>query len=158
MVKLHTTPTSETIEQARRSNKRGDPSSRRGFSIVELLVVMSVIVLLGSMILVQVTSSRARARDAERESEVKTLQNALAIFIVNNKLYPIYSGPLTGTDAGSTALVNDGALQQMPLDPSNSGNYRYVYDSTDGSTYTITYYLETNSVSGKPAGAHTASP
>lgn len=130
----------------------------KGFSIVELLVVMSVIVLLGSLILVQVTSSRAKARDAERESEIKTLQNAMAIYIVNNKLYPVYSGPLTGADAASTALINDGALQQVPLDPSNSGNFRYIYDSSDGSTYTITYYLETNSISGKSAGVHTASP
>lgn len=132
--------------------------NKKGFTIVELLVVMSIIVLLGSLILVQVSSSRARSRDAEREAEIKTLQNALAIYIVNNKLYPVYSGALSGADATSVALVNDGALQQVPLDPFNSGNYRYAYASTDGSTYTITYYLETNSISGKSAGVQTASP
>lgn len=133
-------------------------NSKHGFSVVELLVVISVIVLLGSLILVQVSSSRARARDAEREGEVKTLQNALAIYIVNNKSYPVFSGPLTGSDAASTALTNDGSLSQVPLDPANTGNFRYVYTSTDGSTYTITYYLETNSISGKSAGVQTATP
>lgn len=129
-----------------------------GFSIVELLVVMSIIVLLGSLILVQVRESRSRARDAEREGEIKTLQNALALYIVNNRRYPIYSGALTGTDTASTALVNDGALNQVPTDPFNTGNYTYVYASTDGSTYAITYYLETNSISGKSSGQQTASP
>lgn len=133
-------------------------SSRCGFTIVELLVVMAIIVLLGSLILTQLSSSRARSRDAERESEIKTLQNALALYIVNNKLYPIYSGPLSGTDSASVALVNDDALNQTPTDPFNSGNYQYVYDSADGSTYIITYYLETNSISGKSAGVHTAAP
>ncbi|MBI2640467.1 MAG: type II secretion system protein GspG [Candidatus Sungbacteria bacterium] len=129
-----------------------------GFTIVELLVVMAIIVLLGSLILVQVSSSRARSRDAERESEIKTLQNALAIYAVNNRTYPIYSGPLSGADQASVALVNDGALNQVPVDPFNSGNYQYAYDSADGSTYTLTYYLETNSISGKSAGVHTATP
>ncbi len=129
-----------------------------GFTVVELLVVTAIIVLLGSLILVQVSSSRTRARDAEREAEIKTLQNSLAIYIVNNKTYPIFSGPFTGADSASTALLNDGALQQIPLDPSNSGNYRYVYASTDGSTYTITYYLETNSIFGKSAGVQTVAP
>lgn len=136
----------------------GRSATKNGFTIVELLVVMSIIVLLGSLILLQVSSSRARSRDAEREAEIKSLQNALALYIVNNKLYPVYSGPLTGSDSASTALVGDSALQQVPLDPFNSGNYRYAYASTDGSTYTLTYYLETNSISGKAAGVQTASP
>lgn len=129
-----------------------------GFTFIELLVVLAVISLLSSIILVQIQSSRQRVRDAERESEIKTIQNALAIYVVNKKNYPIYSGALNGSDIVSTELRNDDAIAKMPADPINSGNYAYNYVSTGGATYTLTYYLETNSIPGKSAGQQTAQP
>lgn len=131
---------------------------KKGFTIVELLVVISIIALISSLIFVQLEQARSRARDAEREAKTKTLQNALALYVVNNKAYPVYSGPLTGSDTASRALITGDAVGQIPLDPFNSGNYQYVYNSTDGSTYTITYYLETDSIPGKTVGIQTASP
>lgn len=134
-----------------------------GFTIVELLVVIAIIGLLASLILVQTRSARSRARDAEREAEIKSLQNALALYATNNRLYPVYSGPITGSDTLSTELVNKEALTQVPFDPLNidppdAPDYRYTYDSSDGSTYTLTYWLETNSISGRSAGQQTANP
>ncbi len=129
-----------------------------GFTVVELLVVLAIIGLLASIILTQLQSSRARARDAEREQEIKTIQNGLAIYAVNRGLYPVYDGALTGSDLVSTTLINENAVPQMPRDPINSGNYVYRYASVDGSTYVLSYYLETDSIQSKPAGQHTASP
>lgn len=123
-----------------------------------MLVVLAVITMIGSFVFVQMQQARARTRDAEREEEVKTIQNALALYVVNNKNYPIYTGALTGTDSVSTALIASNSLPQMPADPHNSGVYQYTYASGNGATYTITYYLETDSVLGKSAGAQTASP
>lgn len=130
----------------------------KGFSIIELLVVISIIGLLSSIILVQVQSSRSRARDAERESEIKSIQNALAIYVVNKGNYPIYSGALNGLDLVSTELRDNDAVSQIPTDPINSGNYIYSYVSADGAAYTLTYYLETNSILGKSAGQQNARP
>ena len=129
-----------------------------GFTIIELLVVIAIIGLLSSIILVQVQSSRSRARDAERESEIKTIQNSLAIYVVNKKNFPVYSGALNGTDLVSTELKNNDALSQVPADPINSGNYVYSYASADGAAYTLTYYLETSSILGKSAGQQIAQP
>ncbi len=130
----------------------------KGFTIIELLVVIAVFGLLASLIFTQVQTARARARDAEREGEIKTIQNALSIHVVNAKFYPIYSGNLTGQDAVSSALLASEAITQMPADPINTGNYRYSYNSADGTTYTLTYWLETNSISGKSAGQQTVGP
>ncbi|QQG45677.1 MAG: type II secretion system protein [Candidatus Sungiibacteriota bacterium] len=137
--------------------------TKNGFTIVELLVVIAIIGLLSSLVLVQIQSSRARARDAEREEEIKSLQNALALYIVNSHNFPVGSGPLTGSDQVSLELIAKEALNQVPLDPLNTDpagdpDYRYLYNSADGGTYTLTYWLETNSVSGKSAGQHFAAP
>ena len=129
-----------------------------GFTIIELLVVVSIAALISSIILVQFQQTRSRAHDTEREGEINSLQKALALYVINNRSYPIYSGPLTGVDIVSDTLINNEVITQIPVDPINSGDYRYIYDSTSGSTYTLTYYLETDSISGKTSGIQTIGP
>ncbi len=131
-----------------------------GFTLVEMLVVTAIIGLLISVITVQLQVARLKQRDAEREQEVKTLQNALALYASSNANYPVTTAPtpLTGTDAVSIALRNAETISNVPLDPLNTGNYRYVYDSVDGSTYIITYHLEGDSIPQKSAGIQYAAP
>jgi type IV pilus assembly protein PilA len=130
----------------------------KGFTLVELLVVVAIMALLLSLVFVLFSSARAKSRDAKREAEIKSLQTALGIYVTNSGVYPVYTGPITGTDAMSSALLTSGAIPDIPKDPINSGNYVYTYDSTDGRTYTITYYLETNTILGKSAGQQIVGP
>ena len=122
-----------------------------GFTILEILVVLAIMGVVGSLVFVQLGEARSRARDAEREQEIKTLQNAL---------YPLAADPipLTGQDPVSVELKTQDAISQIPTDPLNRDAYRYVYESANGSTYRITYSLETNSISGKAAGSQEATP
>lgn len=132
---------------------------KTGFSIVELLVVIAIIGLLASVALVQIEKARAKARDAQREKNVKVLQDALAIYVAGAQNYPMGENiALDGLDAVSLALINRESISRIPQDPINSGNYRYVYTSADGSSYIISYYLETDTISGKNIGVNTAAP
>lgn len=134
---------------------------RGGFTIIELLVVVAIIGLLTALGFALFSEARTKSRDAKREKDVKTLQDALSIYVTNASTYPVTDTNgvyLTGSDAVSSTLLSAGALQATPLDPQNVGNFRYKYTSTDSFTYTLTYYLETNSIPGKSAGQHTASP
>lgn len=130
-------------------------SKLKGFTIIELLVVLAIAALLLSFTFALFSNARSKSRDATREAHMKTLQNALTLYATNNKTYPTTSGQgidLTGADSVSTALKNSGAIASIPLDPLNASPYIYHYVSVDGITYTITYYLETSSVPGKNAG------
>lgn len=131
---------------------------RQGFTIIELLVVLAVIALISSLIFVQMQQARSRARDAEREEEIKTIQSALALYVVSNSLYPVYTGVLTGSDPVSLALVGSNSLSQVPMDPINDGNFKYSYESSNGTAYELTYYLETDSIPGKQSGIQKATP
>ncbi len=134
---------------------------RGGFTIIELLVVVAIIGLLTALGFALFSEARTKSRDAKREKDVKTLQDALSIYVTNASAYPVTDTNgvyLTGSDAVASTLIAAGALPAVPLDPQNVGNFRYKYTSTDGFTYTLIYYLETNSIPGKSAGEHTASP
>ena len=133
-------------------------SSAGGFSLIELLVVTAIIATIASVAFVQMAEYRARARDAEREREIGELQKALALYATNSRAFPIASGVITGGDALSLALLNADALPAIPEDPLRTGNYLYTYDSPDGKSYTIIYFLETDSIPGKAKGRQTATP
>ena len=131
-----------------------------GFTLIELLVVIAVISMLLSLIMVVFGTTRARARDAERELEVKSMQDALELYFASFRTYPISAGPivLTRTDPVSLAMASGDAISEMPLDPLNAGVYVYTYDSSAGSTYTLTYYLETDTIYLKNPGLQTVTP
>ena len=131
---------------------------RRGFTLIELVVVIAIISLIASLAIVQFSSVKARARDVERERDMKTFQTALALYVASRRVFPIYSGVITGTDAMSAALLGDSAIPTIPRDPINGGVYLYSYASADGVTYTLSYTLETDRIPGKAAGAQSVTP
>lgn len=131
-----------------------------GFTLIELLVVIAVISMLLSYIMVVFGTTRARARDAERELEVKTMQDAFELYFTSFRVYPVSTGPtiLTRTDPISLLMANKDAINEMPLDPLNADVYVYTYDSPTGSTYVLTYYLETDTILHKNPGLQTVTP
>lgn len=141
---------------------------KNGFSIVELLVVIAIIGFIGSIIFVQLSQSRARARDAEREQEIKSLQNALSLYVVNKRNYPVWSSnPTTfqaltcsAADQIFSQLVSENTVPGPICDPQNASPYIYEYRTTDanGFAYELRYSLETSSIFGKAPGQHTAAP
>lgn len=141
---------------------------QQGFSLVELLVVIAIFGLLVSMVLASVTQARARARDARRERDIKSLQTALTAYASNSGTYPLWSSTPTefqhlacaSTTEIFSQLASDRALDAPICDPLNNATYRYEYRTADasGGSYAIRYSLETDSISGKSAGTQTVTP
>jgi prepilin-type N-terminal cleavage/methylation domain-containing protein len=125
---------------------------KMGFTLVELLVVIAIIGLLSGMVVISIKNVKAKARDSQRVSDMNTIITALNMYHNDFNAYPIFDGYITNTDALSTMLKNAGATSALPIDPSNSGNYRYYYQSIDGEDFYLEYYLETNSIRGKNQG------
>ncbi len=111
-------------------NKRFE---KKGFTLIELLVVIAIIGILSSVVLVSLNSSRAKARDAKRLSDIGQIQTALALYLDSKGEYP----------ANVAALVTEKFLPTEPKDPSTDEIYKYVtLSATDLSAYHLGAKLE----------------
>lgn len=133
---------------------------KKGFTMIELLVVIAIIGLITAIILISIGNAKSKNRDARRMANMKQISNALNLYINQNRIYPqpYASITITGSDAFSTNLITSGAMQAVPKDPLNSGSYIYTYTSANGSTFTLGFFLETNTIKGYPQGANTITP
>lgn len=134
---------------------------KKGFTLVELLIVIAIISLLVAVVAASWSSLKAKSRDTKRVADIKAIQDALGLYNTTVQRFPVSTDVLvlTGSDAVSLELISSNSIPAMPRDPLNSAPYQYSYQTdADGSTYAVTYYLETNSISGKSAGENKATP
>lgn len=59
-----------------------------GFTLIEILVVLTVISILSSVVYMKFNSSSAQARDAERQADLRNLQNAIELYKEKYGRYP----------------------------------------------------------------------
>jgi prepilin-type N-terminal cleavage/methylation domain-containing protein len=118
---------------------------KKGFTLVEILVVVAIIGILASIILVGLNSSRARARDTRRIADLQQVQNALELYFAANNYYPISISVWSkaqGTGSLEAALVPS-VVNQIPDDPLSGRHYGYCSTAT-GDKYVLGAILETN--------------
>jgi prepilin-type N-terminal cleavage/methylation domain-containing protein len=132
--------------------KSGFMTNKLGFTLIEMLVVISLIGILAAIALVSFGGSQKQARDTIRKSDMKQYQNALEAFAnMANGLYPnrntaggtlIYQNLCNDLN---TKLEPDIACIQDPKIPSDSTYYDYRYLSNGsgalGSTTATQYVL-----------------
>lgn len=149
----------------------------RGFTLIELLVVISIIGMLSSVIFASIDSTRAKARDARRLSDMRQMVNALELYASNNNgRYPNtgsnYSNPRpwswTISALGGEWIpgLNSQYIPSIPVDPKNThpaytsatdADYTYIYNS-DGRGYCIQISLENHSLCNGVAAAGSPGP
>lgn len=121
-----------------------------GFTLIELLVSIAIIGLLGAITTINITKIRMKQRDTKRMSDVREIVKSLNLYQNQLTKYPSYDGIITGDDAMSQELENNQTITQTPTDPLPPANYKYK--STDGTDFTITFCLETDSIPGYSQG------
>lgn len=109
----------------------------RGFTLVEILIVVSIIGMLASIVLVGLGSFRSRGRDARRAADLRETQNALELYYSKYVSYPSVSDWANLEKALVDAEIGVVRISDDPL----GGSRHYKYGS-NGQSYVIGATLE----------------
>lgn len=117
-----------------------------GFTLVELLVVITILGILATIGLVVFSSAQMRGRDTQRKSDLKQISSALEIFNADYGTYPTAANGLimgcpTGTTCtwGSSSQFTDNKtvyMKVVPKDPSSGHSYYYRTVAVNGAANT----------------------
>lgn len=78
-------------------NKINKNYRRAGFSLIELLVVISIIGVLTAVLMMNLVGARERARDSQKIQDLNNLKSALRMYYNDNQSYPATKSVILGT-------------------------------------------------------------
>lgn len=96
-------------------------TDRHGFTLMELLIVVAILLIIFFLVLVNLRTQYVRANDARRKADLQKIQNAFEESYNDTQCYP-----------GDTILTNCGGvelspyLRTVPCDPVSRRPYLYV--------------------------------
>lgn len=110
-------------------------SMRRGFTLIEVLVAVTIVAVLVSIGVVSYGSVNKRSRDAKRKGDAEQLRSALEMYRADIGYYPnTGSGSWADASGLSTVLVAT-YLPAIPSDPKTTQVYRYKATNPSGGNY-----------------------
>lgn len=110
-------------------------NNKKGFTLVELLVVISIIAILSVIGVVIFTNVQKSARDAKRRGDLKAIVNALEIYRTSNGRYPSLAGWFCSDSgpnwiSGLSSYFASGGVPQSP-----SKNVSHFFETTNVAPY-----------------------
>lgn len=115
---------------------------KKSFTLVEILVVVTIISLLASLAVVSYSQFVKQARDAKRTTDIEQIRAAIELYR-NFDAVGAYPGTLDFSGSGTIADATATYLGKIPNDPLASTGYTLYYVSLSPFTdYTLCAYLE----------------
>jgi len=140
---------------------------RKGFTLVEILIVVVILGILAAVVVPQFTNAADDARGGNIRAQTSTIQNQIELFRARTGAYPtllqMTAAPTDNTKGTSFgALVDGGYLKASPSNPAAPAANRqtvaaasgaavgWVYDATTGEL-SATYF---NAATGQVTATH----
>ena len=116
---------------------------KNGFTLIESLVVITMMMVVIAIVSVSYSSASKKNRDNRRIADLERIRTALELFRqedLGGSYPPVSSGQASGLDTG-------GYIDAWPIGPKGSGvGDTYVYSRPDAYSYVIKTKLEATGV------------
>ena len=106
-------------------------TKQKGFTIVELLIVIVVIAILAAISIVAFTGIQQRARDSERASDINNIVKALTAYTADGNDWPVDAATAKSALVGYSNInipttVTNKIVATAPTAATASTRYRYL--------------------------------
>jgi general secretion pathway protein G len=126
---------------------------QRGFTLVEIMVVVVIIGILGMLVVPKLLGRTGEARVTAAKTDIATLMQALKLYKLDNQRYPTNEQGLTAlvqkptTGPAANGWKEGGYVEKLPKDPWNN-NYQYLSPGLHGEVDVFSLGAD-----GQPGGA-----
>ena len=136
MIQLLMKPQRSTVMNTQQPDPRPHTAPQRGFTLIELMVVLAIIGVLAALVVPNVLNRADDARVTAAKTDVSNLMNALKLYRLDNQSYPT-------AEQGLNALVVKPSTGPAPL------NWKSYIDKLPNDPWGRPYQYMTPGVKGE---------
>jgi general secretion pathway protein G len=129
-----------------RTAHRAGPQAPGGFTLVELLLVLTILAILAGIVLPKMTGNTERARQTAAHTQIAALGTALDTYEVDNGSYPRQLEDLVVAPRAATSWHGP-YIEKVPLDPWGK-KYTYIFPGRRNASGPRGYDLSTTGPDG----------
>ena len=108
--------------------------AKRAFTLIELMVVITIVGILSGIIVVSLSGATNAANDAKKKADIGSIKRAIVVYgVENGNVYPIEATPC--------AIGSCSNLDSKIRDLIAAVNGTYIYTSTDRTSFTLSVNL-----------------
>ncbi len=112
-----------------------------GFTLLELMIVIAILAVLGSLVVVNVLPNKDKADIQKAQTDIATISAALNMYRLDNNDYPDSNTgliALTQASEGASNFQPGGYIQKLSKDPwGNDYQYLYPGENAEFDVYTL---------------------
>lgn len=120
---------------------------KQGFTLVELLVSITIIGILANIGLGTFTSAQAKSRDAKRKAHLKQLSDAFEAYYNDHSQYPDDADIVWGSNFVDPDNSGTVYMVKLPADPTQGLTYEYL-PAADNKSFQLYSRLENSNDPG----------
>ena len=114
-------------------------SKQKGFSLIELLIVVAIILIIAAIAIPNLLRARIAANEASAVSSLRTMNTACITYNTSYGTYPTALTNLAPIASGSTPTSTSADLLDATLttSPFQKSGYTFTFHTGSGTTYSI---------------------
>jgi general secretion pathway protein G len=134
-------------------NAKGRTRTRKGFTLIELMVVILILGILAALIVPKILNSQGKAKINAAKTDESSLDTALKSFHLDCDRYPSSSEGLNALRVAPAGLESKWHGPYLDKDvPNDPWGFAYVYQQPGPNGNSDSYSITSNGPTGQPGG------